>query len=492
MAVTNVIKFRQLVSQLTGPEIQKLFLHLLDSKPNELIHVISLGFMRNSRRHLRNQFFNQYCNSQVACIIRSRDPGGIDGSYTEPCRLDGLPRRLIGHIASYLEQSAYLDMSVCNRLIHLGCNTPITLTSLDVHCRGDVEKMFFNPARFPYAAKMRFSSSGIQNLEHLERIRERQHIIASQIAALPLLRSLDLSDLAPHFVAVIAQHLSREQGIQQLRISPVRSTTDAEFVEALSLFCGIHRLDLYDNDRPLKVSVRHQQAVLKSCRNLTELETFGLHNDCVVGISLLRAIHRRLRLFSLAFATNDAIHELEAMQFPNLRELRLRDDGSLAAGRVIVPSARFLERVQIIHSEDGRHHAPKLIQETIISCSHLRVLDVYILSDDITRALEAIDRGLAVTKDQERDYLKLRFGGTWHLNKEVVAMLDTIFNVLQTSKVDQWMIILPEHAMNWVRMMSQRGYPHIDFKLTNSYPIVTNSNCTINGHDIEPFVAYRY
>ena len=125
MSVSQAIRFRHLINQLSIQEKQTLILQLLN-KPNDIITKSLFYCCIHSDNH--NDATN--VNDMISKIIRKRDKVPIDPPQF---KLDMIPKALIGHIASFSNQSDYANLSIANRSVFLGCNSPNMLQKLQLH-----------------------------------------------------------------------------------------------------------------------------------------------------------------------------------------------------------------------------------------------------------------------------------------------------------------------------------------------------------------------
>ena len=78
-----------------------------------------------------------------------------DDADVQTVKLDSMPRRLIGHCASFLDQKTYGILSLCNRAVYLGCNTPSKLTQVNVTYISHSDKLPLDLSRFPFATNLK-------------------------------------------------------------------------------------------------------------------------------------------------------------------------------------------------------------------------------------------------------------------------------------------------------------------------------------------------
>eukprot|EP01083_Nonionella_stella_P154491 497853_1 len=85
-------------------------------------------------------------NELVSNIIRSRE-GKPKQLAPKDMKLHEFPRPVIGYIASFLYHWDYIDFSMTNRSIYLGCNSPNVLQELSLRKVKDYSDVCF--ASFP-------------------------------------------------------------------------------------------------------------------------------------------------------------------------------------------------------------------------------------------------------------------------------------------------------------------------------------------------------
>eukprot|EP01083_Nonionella_stella_P113139 333397_1 len=118
MSLTTAVRFRYLITQLTNEERTQFIHGLLDT--HEDIIMTSL-FQHLSKPNQIDEVNN--LNESLADIIQSRKdkPNSLS---TQNRKLHQLPRSIIGHTASFLNQCEYTHFSIANRCIYLGCTLP--------------------------------------------------------------------------------------------------------------------------------------------------------------------------------------------------------------------------------------------------------------------------------------------------------------------------------------------------------------------------------
>eukprot|EP01083_Nonionella_stella_P115796 343665_1 len=128
MSLAKVIEFRHLITQLTSEERVAFLSKLVDSHMDIYIWSGLFHYFAQSNQLDEVNRFNR----SLSDIIQSRKekPKTIS---TRNIKLHQLPRAIVGYTASFLDQWDYIDFSMSNRSIYLGCNSPNTPKYVDVN-----------------------------------------------------------------------------------------------------------------------------------------------------------------------------------------------------------------------------------------------------------------------------------------------------------------------------------------------------------------------
>ena len=197
MSLAPAIEFNDLVAQLTTDETKRFINEFTVSHPQIVFQLLSTRFINQSRSDI-GDLLNVLCNESLSNIIRSRDTDSNTPDVShDVTTFDTLPRRLIGYCGSFLDQKSYGRLSLCNRSSYLGTNTPIMLRELTVHRPTGLEHdVPTDLSLFPMANKLVLDYSICRLIGDFRPTQvQRTHIIATQIAAMPRLNSLDLISL---------------------------------------------------------------------------------------------------------------------------------------------------------------------------------------------------------------------------------------------------------------------------------------------------------
>eukprot|EP01083_Nonionella_stella_P084711 234573_1 len=139
--LTQAIRFRHLITQLTSGECTQFLSTLAHSHSNVILSALLQYVLRPNQIDEVPHF-----NELVSNIIRSREGKPKQLAPTD-IKLHEFPRPVIGYVGSFLDQHDYIDFSMSNRSIYLGCNSPNVLQELSLRKVKDYSDVCF--ASFP-------------------------------------------------------------------------------------------------------------------------------------------------------------------------------------------------------------------------------------------------------------------------------------------------------------------------------------------------------
>eukprot|EP01083_Nonionella_stella_P244512 850924_1 len=126
MSLIQAIRFHHLITQLTSTECNQFLSTLAHSHSNVILSAFFQYVLQSNKTHEVARF-----NESLSNIIRSREEKPKQLAPTD-IKLHEFPRPVIGYIASFLDQWDYIDFSMTNRSIYLGCNSPNVLQELSL------------------------------------------------------------------------------------------------------------------------------------------------------------------------------------------------------------------------------------------------------------------------------------------------------------------------------------------------------------------------
>ena len=396
MSLAPAIEFRWLAAQLTETETKIFITDFTASNPELMTQALGALLINHAKHQTTTDALNVQCNKTISTIIQSRDSNDAD---VQAVKLDSMPRRLIAHCASFLDQKTYGILSICSRAVYLGCNTPSKLTQVNVTYICGPNKLPLDLSRFPFATNLKITEKcGLDYDECFfdasgESISD-QTIIASQIAKMTRLQSLDLSqiDWCTRFLGLIANHQETIQRTEYLSVeSEFDDDDNDQFIATITAFKHLKFLKLQINESSF--DGWNIESIIKMSRNLQGLD----FDDRGLGIevSVLRQIGHRLHYLKLNRAyTVKGIHFADLRQFEQGKQC---DDNALGD---VLKTAVNLEKVKM----NGN---TKLIHEILAKCKRLEYLEID-AGGLIRVLLDAVDCGISEREMMQRNVLKIR------------------------------------------------------------------------------------
>ena len=393
MSLVQAIKFRALVAQLSDTDTQSFVTNLALCDPQLIIRSLTSRFICQSRSS-DDDTENKKCNDILSTIIQSRDS---DDNKSCDDKLDTLPRRVIGICSSFLDQTSYAALSVANRSTYLGSNSPILLQELTVQYKYDSHHSLLDVSTFQFTKKLtlRVPLKLSTFSEDMAISTDKMSIIASQIARMPRIQSLDLSDVNAEFIGIIANLETTNQRIKSLSVTLWESESGENNEEpfdrlsaTITAFKQLQFLKFRDhndlNPDAYDVDGLGSRSLIKSCSNLKGLDLddsgFGIEYD------VLQSIGHRLEYLVLHDNAERFKHSIgeKKYDFNSLRELRQGRGCTKDSILFVLQTSINLEKVQVRGYSD-------LLREILMECERLRYLEVHGF-DRMDEVLESLER----------------------------------------------------------------------------------------------------
>ena len=484
MPLSKAIRFSSLVSQLSPSETVSFIKDIADSNQQIIIDALSSYFLNVPPDDERGTLNDQYIKS-ISSIIQSRDSQTDERSSIT---FDSLPRRLIGVCASFLEQKSFQWLSRVNRAVYLGCNTPIVLTEVEKHYNFADEHRLFNFSAFPFVKRLILKNDTDFDLSVLSV--EKMNVIASQIAKMSQLQSLELVEVDPEFIGIIAYHEETNRRTKCLHVERQQTGHGAleRFFTSITSFKHIQFLKMnvlmIRNEDPVEMDIK---PIIEMCSNLKGLDFY----DSRLGIemAILPSIGHQLHYLTFYDLDDVANSALKDVNFANLRQLVQEKQCSDDSFKCILKTAINLEKVKF--------HAKAVISEILTQCERLKYLEIECDEDSMGNVLDMI----ALFFEQKNNALKQTLKIRIHLclndslsraqETKAVSNLQRVVNSLSASKLDQWMIILDLYthragfpiSMLYKRIrrkLNRNSDVSRNYQIDNVF-VVTNLDCTIDG-----------
>ena len=489
MFLAKAIQFNSLAAQLTPTETASFIKDAADSNPQMIITALSTYFMHQQQPIKDNVNYHAQCIVALSTIIQLRENEPEEQSWA---KLDALPAAVTGSCAAFLDQKSYGRLSAVNRTMYSECNSPNLLHELSVRYTSPTNHHLLDLSDFPFAKKLTLDVELVNgDYDKTVLTAPRMRVIASQIAKMPGLESLDLGEVTAEFVGIIANHETTNQRTKSLCVAHWECDDGSfdRFISAICTFKHLHFLklrflaDTGSIDRNLVLNM-----LVATCRNLRGLDFCD--GDTGIEQSVLDAIGHKLQYLKFHDTSYQMPNEKE-INFANLRELEQGcDKESLGA---VLCTAANLEKVHLTDTA-----GIELIEQTLTKCERLRYLEITgddTLCTSMERILCRIERYLRNAKLtlSHRKTFKIRIvASLWH---EELTIMDLywITNTLSVSVIDQWMIILD---LKYVEEKNRRSFiQNVRSKLKaeivalhiskafveNDTLLITNLGCTICG-----------
>ena len=497
MAFALAIEFSDLAAQLTDMETRRFIKDLAVSHHQLIIELLSTRFINQSTAS-NSDPLNVSCNESISSIIRSRDTGFNSSDINT---LDSLPRFLIGHYGSFLDQQSYRALSRCNRSTYLGTNSPNMLKELDIRFppQSVPEDLPVDLSSFPMANKLILSVPKYQ-MSRLHYIAKLE-TIALQIAKMPRLQCLDLLGMEwdPELIEIIANHKTTNENVQYVSMpwgygpamGPLTAFKNLQFLH----------LDIEQDDANATVS--EMEAIKQTLRGLKGLKLNDYNSP--LGRKLLVAIGHQLEYLELDWIGGEEIINLKTTDFGYLQQFVIGGFCLNDVRRDILKTATNLKKVKIEVKDgdgiDGGIVAEDLeiIAEIIGKCEKLEHFEIEFIecSSNCSRRAEgiwnAINHGLFWSRKHEKKSLRISISADnseMNLEKgnDLTIQLDRIIHQLLLSNVEQWMVLLRGRGVaprtdvikNLIDSLT------VDVRILedkeNELTVINNPECTINGY----------
>ena len=480
MAIAPAVEFRRLAAQLTETETKTFITDFAASNPQLIIQALGALFINNAKHQNTTDAINVQCNKAVSNIIQSRDSDDAD---VDAVKLDSMPRAVIGHYASFLDQESYRNVSLCNRTVYLGCNTPSNLAELSVRYVFDSDKLSLDLSRFPFATNLKIIDESNPDFISEDSIAD-EAIIASQIAKMTRLQSLDLSQIcwSTRFLGIIANHQETIQRTKYLSVKCKNEDDHEQFIANISAFKHLEFLKVKINYG--SIIEWDMNAIIEMCSNLKGLD----FNDKRHGIEvpILRHIGHRLHYLRLNRAES-----VKGIKFANLKEFK---EGRNCRDNVLGDVFRTAVNLEKVKMKGDAFNA-NLVQEILTKCKRWKYLEIDTNDAyDVLPVLDAMEYALSEKEKIQRNTLKIRINTSFSSrveHKEYFLKLGRIIPLLSGSNLDHFMLVLYlrryELQMDSLFNLLRRTLKDNNFNIVvqqdgnNCIATINNPGCAICG-----------
>eukprot|EP01083_Nonionella_stella_P172328 591068_1 len=457
MSLSKAIQFRHLIAQLTQQEHIQFVSNLLNTH-NDIILTSLFEYLAQSHRiHQANAF-----NESLTDIIQSRKekPKPIP---TTNVTLSQFPRAIIGHLASFLNQSDYNHFGMSNRFIYLGCNSPNMLQELDLSPFDVAQYSSINLSSFPSVKTL---------------IMDPSTTIQSQ---------LNLSGDSQPLNQVTTLTLDANQKCDWVK--PFLRQKIVNYANVTTLKC----VDIGTDDWTERMDKDEFLTLLREFSNLTEinLTNVGITND--ITAQEIADIHPNVDALIMLGCSSRLSRDLTKIFGNQLKHLVLQQyqknefdfsDVSfskleeLCIGR---PGNRVLDSIL--------NDIKKTIGNVMDQCKSLQYMHLAVKNHHFCSILDGIECGLFKIKQQQRTKMKILIDFTGENLEAHKFMLNIgrIINALETSSIHDFMFIWKLDGINKDKV--KEIFMNVCNLSANSKVfrekaciIITNENCKINGY----------
>ena len=487
MSLVTAIEFNNLAAQLTVEETKRFINNLTISYPQLINNLLSSRFISQSRADTEDSL-NLHCNDSITAIIRSRN---TDCSTSNVATFDALPRLLIGHCGSFLDQKSYRALSQCNRSTYLGTNSPIMLRELTVRYPviSESADLSLDLALFPMANKLTLNICNDSRRIEVHKMK----LMAAQMAKMRRLRCLDLQglNLDHKLIEILAKQERINQNVRWLGL-------DNPPLPSISVFKNLQFLCLNIECEYQRATDSEMKAIFQSLSGVEGLRLIDSHSP--FGHQLLVAIGQQLKYLELNYIGikrhgNGPYGNLQSINFRNLEQLMIGDECLYDLSRKILKTATNLEKARIDCTDESVGRLTDrllLIADMLERCEKLQHFEIS-CTFFVGQILDTMTRGLFRSRNFEKKELKIIISASFHSFNEdgLVMKLDGVINQLLICKVDQWMLLLKEYEGDMEttvikKLTASMHDLHVDLRVLedkeNKVTVISSPECVINGY----------
>eukprot|EP01083_Nonionella_stella_P092155 257881_1 len=483
MSLTKAIQFRHLITQLTNVERTGFLSKLLDSHVDMIISSLFRHFVKANQIDELNAF-----NASLFDIIQSRKekPKAIS---TRNVRLYQLPRAIIGHTASFLQQKDYIHFSMSNRFIYLGCNSPNLLQKLNLYSITDYSSISLSS----------FPSVNFLYIEPLKAIASA-HTLSfdspnfNHVATLVLTHA-DGNTTRGWVEPFFNQNIVNCETVTKLDgvLFGDDGTDGSEVLNLLGRFPNLKAITLSG----LYTDNVTSQDIANLCPNVVELCVDG--GNLQLTEDLIAIFSSKLKSLGFTEFQNSEFH-FDTLIMDQLEELTMiRPSYQSLEG--IVKTASNLKKIflsisisdvddnDLMHDLDIKNGMTKLI----VKCSFLTCMSFAVKWHGFCAMLEGIESGLLQTKRQRRAELKITInicGVNVSSNDSITLNVGRVINTLESSDINDFMFIckflhvLSDDVNDIFEALSNIISIHTKIIRVEhcTQLIIANQNCKISGY----------
>eukprot|EP01083_Nonionella_stella_P054227 143204_1 len=502
----KALKFRALYEQLTPTE-NKLFINNVMDANGTVISAALFHLILSSYKY--KDIDADRLNNMVSDIIQLRKEKQ-EKIVTKD--INGLPSALIGHTASFLPQSDYINLSACTRSLFIGCNTPNQMQELFLLRRKWKCYPIIDLSQFPSIKRLFIHLHQFEKV--LPRLPRRDPIVTTSVC-----RELTAIDLN-------GQRLTNEE---------IETFTEQEYIN-MDNVTDLTLVSFGTQSNPFNVETFQSLASDVTFHNI--LQCFSLYSiychfdtevteqikqsfPSLVGLSIIGGFESSRIALIHEFANQlkylyfsqykNCNYNFSSVQFDTLEQLKVVRPSFETMHDILNTAGKL--RYCVMHLTYNKKVYMDLKQikqcmlELITSCESLEYVSVYctnVKKEWFTAICEGIEYGLFATKKRMRDQLRLKIlfeSNEPIMTHEIVFMVARVVAVIQQSAINDYMFIVsirqkgvgtPESMLpqliESVPGDSVFRRQHIVMDLVDQEAdciCITNKQCKINGYAVQ-------
>ena len=417
MSLTGAIHFRDLACQLTDKQLSTFIVRTMKNKQSMIISALFHHFSLGKNRADCDEFNTKLCKYIVSMKKREKKKEVIHSPIL------AVPRPVVGHISSYLNQLSNFNLWKTCRFAYLSCNTPNKLFELDLSFR-TISTLPINLALFSNVHRISIKSSMLTSVPQTF-LDQLQHVDL-----------LHMHDFDAEDTGVFKNATCLSLGSSEGKRFGVDS-----YIQMFKKFPRLQYLEMSHSWKIPRKDMARFAAALIMVKGIKFY--WGESKRCDELLSIIGS-----NLHFLSSAGSD-LHINGLAKCVNLTEVEF--DGPDAMGQLqrLLCKGRNLKAVVVSVNKSSDQNTLRLLLTTNKFLEHLQLYDVCAEPHQqaILESLEIIADSLVSEAIKSRKFrLKLRFAENWYCGENYRKMhrvLQKIINRLVSSKyVEQFMVVL--------------------------------------------------
>ncbi len=402
--LAKAISLKSLMQQLSKHEFLAFMAKLFDVN---YCNVISLSLFNHFTASIPKQNLNHLdvINCILSEIIESRKIKPKPLAMAN-MKLNKVPKALLGHIASFLDQSNYFEFEKTNRCIFIACNSPNMLSVLNLLQVEDYSNI--NLSQFKSVKELKIKLANFQQLA----VPQNGHLILNNLQYLTLHgKHLNDIDIEP-FLQQKCLNIAEIIGVQFVRFGKGFSSFNVDkFLRLLAYFKNIEYLSFFSIILSDTLSTQKLSQFYASYPLLKGLGVCG--GNASVNNNLVNIFGDNLQLLSYSYPPRDGF-DFSRINFSKLQQIML-ETAKFKTIQEILKSAPDIAKICLF--PDGYHitcpsaQDLKRIIPPIFACKALQYFEITMNASNYLSILNGIELALYQTKKWKRKEMKIRVNG---------------------------------------------------------------------------------